>query len=316
MTAYVSRRLLQTIPTLLVASVAVWVIVYALPGDPASAILGDNVTPEALAAERARLGLDQSLVFQYWTWLTNVLQGDFGRSYFGGGGQVSALIARRAVPTLQLAVVSFAFGLLLSLPIGFFGSLMPRSIAAKLASAQSVLSLSIPTFWIGVIFILIFGVELGVLPSVSDYYPLWESPARALRHLLLPSLTLGIFIAGIFGRFLRQSLSETLSKDYVRTARAKGLRELVVVGRHALRNALLPFVTIVGLQFGTFIGGSVVTETVFNYPGLGRMLFTAISQRDYVLIQGATLIIIVAVTLINLIVDVLYAYLDPRISYS
>lgn len=316
MTAYVSRRLLQTIPTLLVASVAVWLIVYALPGDPASAILGDNVTPEALAAERARLGLDEPLLVQYWTWLTNVLQGDFGRSYFGGGGQVSALIARRAVPTLQLAVVSFAFGLLLALPIGFFGSLMPRSIAAKLASAQSVLSLSIPTFWIGVIFILIFGVRLGVLPSVSDYYPLWESPGQALRHLLLPSLTLGIFIAGIFGRFLRQSLSETLSKDYVRTARAKGLREGFVVGRHALRNALLPFVTVVGLQFGTFIGGSVVTETVFNYPGLGRMLFTAISQRDYVLIQGATLIIIVAVTLINLIVDILYAYLDPRISYS
>lgn len=315
MTAYVVRRLLQIIPTLIVASIAVWLIVYALPGDPATAILGENAPPEAYAFERERMGLDRPLVVQYLTWLGNILQGDFGLSYFGGE-EVGALLARRAVPTLQLALVAFFFGLLLALPIAFFGALAPNSIAGKLVTAQSVLSLSIPTFWIGILFILLFGVRLGVLPTVSDYFPLWESPGRALRNLLLPGLTLGIFVSAIFGRFLRQALSETLSKDYVRTARAKGLNEGFVVGRHAMRNALLPFVTIAGLQLGNFIGGAVVTESVFNYPGLGRLIFNAISQRDYVLVQGATLAIIVAVTFINLIVDVVYAYLDPRISYS
>ncbi len=315
MTTYVIRRLLQTIPTLFVASIAVWLIVYALPGDPASAIVGDNASPDAIALERLRMGLDQPLVAQYWTWLSNIFRGDFGHSYFGGE-EVGSMIARRALPTFQLGVVSFTFGILLALPIAFFGALMPRSIAARMATVQSVLSLSIPTFWVGVLFILVFGVKLGWLPAVSDYHPLWEAPGEALKHLLLPSLTLGIFVSGIFGRFLRQSLSETLDKDYVRTARAKGMREGFVVGRHALRNALLPFVTVVGLQFGTFIGGSVVTETVFNYPGIGRMLFTAISQRDYVVIQGTTLMIIAAVTFINLFVDVIYAYLDPRISYG
>lgn len=315
MTAYIVRRLLQTIPTLIVASIAVWLIVYALPGDPASAVLGDNVTPEALAFERERMGLDRPLVVQYLTWLGNILQGDFGQSYFGGE-EVGSLIARRVVPTIQLALVAFFFGVLLALPIAFFGALKPNSVPGRLATVQGVLSLSVPTFWIGVLFILIFGVQLGLFPTVSDYYPLWESPGEALYNLILPGLTLGIFISAIFGRFLRQALSETLSKDYVRTARAKGLNEGFVVGRHAVRNALLPFVTIAGLQLGNFIGGSVVTESVFNYPGLGRLMFTAISQRDYVLVQGATLVIIVAVTFINLIVDVIYAYLDPRISYS
>jgi peptide/nickel transport system permease protein len=249
------------------------------------------------------------------TWLGNVLQGDLGFSYFGGE-PVATRIARRLLPTIQLGVVSFAFGILLALPIAFFGSLTPRSILGRLASTQSVLSLSVPTFWIGVLFILVFGVQLGILPAVSDHYPFWESPGQALRHLLLPGLTLGIFVSAIFGRFLRQALTETLGKDYVRTARSKGLRETVVVGRHAMRNALLPFVTIAGLQFGNFIAGSVVTESVFNYPGIGRLVFTAILQRDYALVQATVLIIVVAVTVINLVVDLVYAYLDPRISYS
>ncbi|MEE6287857.1 ABC transporter permease [Georgenia sp. MJ173] len=315
MIAYVLRRLLQTVPTLIVASLLIWLIVYALPGDPAVALAGENATPEMVEYERQRMGLDQPLVNQYVTWMSNVLRGDFGQSYITGQ-EVSAAISRRLMPTFQLAFVSFVFALLLSIPIAFFGALKPKSFLGRLTSAQSILSLSVPTFWVGILLILVFAVQLQVLPAVSDYVPFWESPWQAMRNLLLPGLTLGIFISGILGRFLRQSLSETLGRDYVRTARAKGLGETFVVGRHALRNALLPFVTILGLQLGTFLGGTVVTESVFNYPGIGRMLLTAIEQRDYALIQGATLMIIAAVTLVNLIVDIVYAYLDPRISYA
>ncbi len=315
MTSYTLRRLLQAIPTLLVASVLIWLIVYALPGDPAVALAGENAPPEAVEYERRRMGLDQPLLAQYVTWIGNVLQGDFGHSYITGE-EVGAAIGRRLLPTLQLAVVSFSFAILLSIPIAFCGALAPRSVLGRLTSAQSVLSLSVPTFWVGILLILFLSVQASILPAVSDFVPFWENPMEALRFLLLPGLTLGIFISGILGRFLRQSLTETLGRDYVRTARAKGLHEWFVIGRHALRNALLPFVTVFGLQLGTFIGGTVVTESVFNYPGLGRLLLQAIEQRDYALIQGATLLIIVAVTLVNLVVDVVYAHLDPRISYA
>jgi len=315
MTAYVLRRLLQTLPTLFVASVLVWLMIYALPGDPAVAVAGDNAPAEAVEAARETMGLNQPLLAQYVTWIGNVVRGDLGISYITGE-EVSAAIGRRLIPSAQLALVAFGFAFLLSAPIAFFGALAPRSLLGRLTNAQAVLSLSVPTFWIGILLILFFAVRTNIFPPVSRYEPLWESPWQAFYNLILPGLTLGIFISGILGRFLRQSLSETLTKDYVRTARAKGQREALVVGRHALRNALLPFVTIVGLQFGTFIGGTVVTESVFNYPGLGRMFLAAIEQRDYVLIQATTLLIIIAVTLINLVVDIVYAYLDPRISYS
>jgi peptide/nickel transport system permease protein len=315
MTSYILRRLLQVIPTLFVASVLIWLIVYALPGDPAVAVAGDNASPEAVEAARQQMGLDRPLVSQYLTWIGNAVRGDFGESYISGQ-DVSETISRRLMPTVQLGVVSFTIAMILSLPIAFFGALRPRSVLGRLTSAQSILSLSVPTFWVGILLILFLAVQTKLLPAVSDYVPLWESPGEALRYLLLPGLTLGIYISGILGRFLRQSLSEALSKDYVRTARAKGLREMLVVGRHALRNAMLPFVTVLGLQIGTFIGGTVVTESVFNYPGLGRMLLSAIEQRDYVVIQAATLMIITIVTLVNLVVDLVYASLDPRITYS
>lgn len=315
MTQYIFRRILEIIPTLLVASILIWLLVYALPGDPAVAVAGDNATLEMVEYERERMGLDEPLLTQYVTWLGNAVQGDFGQSYITNE-DAGAAISRRLLPTLQLALISFFFALLLSLPIGFFGALAPRSLFGRLSNAQSVLSLGVPTFWVGILLILLFGLQLQLLPAVSDYVPFWEDPVSALRHLVLPGVTLGIFISGVLGRFLRESLTETLHRDYVRTARAKGLRAWVVFGRHALRNALLPFVTVLGLQLGTFIGGTVVTETVFNYPGLGRLLIDAIEQRDYAVIQGATLLIIVLVVAVNLIVDVTYSYLDPRIKLS
>ncbi len=315
MTTYIIRRFLQTVPTIFIASVLVWAMVYALPGDPVVAILGEDANPGAIAAERARLGLDKPIYAQYLTWIGNVFQGDLGFSYFGGEPVIDR-IRRRVMPTVQLGFVAFVIACILALPIAAFGSLRPKSLAGRAVSVQSVLSLSVPTFWVGVLFILFFAVQWNIFPSVSDYYPLWSDPWLALKSIFLPGLTLGIFVSAIFGRFLRQALTEVLSKDYVRTARSKGLREGIVVGRHALRNALLPFVTIAGLQMSSFISGSVVTESVFSYPGIGRLIYTAILQRDYALIQGTTLLIVVAVTVINLVVDVIYAYLDPRISYS
>lgn len=315
MTTYILRRLLQAIPTIFIASVLVWAMVYALPGDPVLALLGEEPNPEAVAAERERLGLDEPIPVQYATWLGNVLQGDLGYSYFGGEAVVDR-IQRRVLPTIQLTAFALGFALLLATPIVFFGSLWPKSIPGRLVSVQSALSLSVPTFWIGILFILFFAVRRPWFPAVSDYYPLFREPGLAIQNTVLPGLTLGIFVSAIFGRFLRQALTSVLNKDYVRTARAKGLREANVVGRHAMRNALLPFVTVVGLQVSSFISGSVVTESVFSYPGLGRLIYTAISQRDYALVQGTTLVIVVAVILITLIVDILYAYLDPRISYA
>jgi peptide/nickel transport system permease protein len=315
MISYLVRRLLQVIPTIFVASLLIWGIVYALPGDPIGAILGDNATPAAIAFERERLGLDRPIALQYLTWAGNFFRGDLGFSYFGGE-PVAARIARAVLPTLQLGAAAFIFGILLALPIAFFGAVAPGSFVARLTSAQSALSLSVPTFLIGVLFIFVFGVRLQVLPTASAYVPFFQNPIEAVKNLLLPGLTLGIFVSAVFGRFLRHALLDVLGKDYVRTARSKGLRESIVVGRHALRNALLPFVTVAGLQLGSFISGSVVTESVFNYPGLGRLLLTAITQRDYALIQATTMMVVLAVMLINLLVDLVYAALDPRISYS
>jgi peptide/nickel transport system permease protein len=315
MTTYIIRRLLQAIPTVFIATVIIWAMVYALPGDPALALLGEEPTAEAYAAERERLGLDEPIYIQYTTWLANVWQGDLGYSYFGGEA-VSERISRTIMPSVQLAIFALFFAFLLAAPIVIFGSLWPESFAGKAVSVQSALSLSIPTFWMGILFILFFAVRLHWFPAVSDYYPFFEEPLLAFRNTFLPALTLGIFVSAIFGRFLRQALTEVLNKDYVRTARAKGMKEASVIGRHALRNALLPFVTIVGLQVSSFISGSVVTESVFSYPGLGRLTYTAILQRDYALIQGTTLVIVIGVILITLMVDILYAYLDPRISYS
>jgi peptide/nickel transport system permease protein len=229
---------------------------------------------------------------------------------------VASLIAERLPATAQLGVAATLFGLVLGVPVAIISALRPGGWLDRTLSGWSALALGVPTFWLGILLILLFAVELRWLPSASAYVPLWQSPLEGLRNLLLPALTLGVYVSGIFARFLRAALVAELRADYVRTARAKGLPERDVVGRHVMRNALLPFVTIVGLMMANFIGGTVVTESVFTYPGLGRLLIQAISTRDYPLIQGCILFILVVFVLINLLVDVLYAYIDPRINYD
>ncbi|MGA1287166.1 MAG: ABC transporter permease [Rubrivivax sp.] len=315
MTGFILRRLMQLLPVLVVASMGIWLMIYAVPGSPVGALVGENATPEQIADTVKRLGLDQPLAVQYWTWLRNALQGDLGLS-IQSREPVVDLIAHRIPATIQLGVAATVVGLLLGVPVAVLSALRPNSWLDRTLSGWSALALGVPTFWLGILLILLFAVTLRWLPSASAYVSIFESPWQALRNLALPALTLGVYVSGIFARFLRASLLGELRADYVRTARAKGLPERDVVGRHVMRNALLPFVTIVGLMMATFIGGTVVTEAVFTYPGLGRLLIQAIGTRDYPLIQGCILFILVVFVLINLAVDVLYAYIDPRIDYD
>jgi peptide/nickel transport system permease protein len=311
---YIALRLVQLVPVLFLASIAVWLMIYLIPGDPAVAILGPDVTPEQIARARVQMGLDQPLPVQYALWLGRVLQGDLGVSYVGSM-PVRGLLAQRIPVTLQLTVAALIVALAIAAPLGIASAVRPRSLVGRVAGIYNALAMAIPTFWLGILLVLLFGLQLKLLPT-SGFVPIWEEPGRALQFLVLPAVTLGLHISAVLTRFTRAALLETLYQDYVRTARAKGLRDRTVVGVHALRNALIPVVTVVGLQFGAFMGGAVITEAIFDYPGLGRMLLQAIVQRDYTVIQGAILFVVCAFVLINLATDVLYAYLDPRIRYA
>jgi peptide/nickel transport system permease protein len=312
---YILRRLAQMIPVVVLASVAIWAMIYAVPGSPVGALVGENATQEQIKETISRLGLDRPMLVQYWSWLTAALRGDLGLS-IQSRDPVAALILGRVPATLQLGLAATVVGLLLGIPVAIVSALTPGSWVDRALSGWSALALGVPTFWLGILLILLFAVELHWLPSASGYVPFFEDPVRAVRNLLLPAVTLGVYVSGIFARFLRAALLGELKADYVRTARAKGLRERDVVIGHVMRNALLPFITVVGLMMASFIGGTVVTEAVFTYPGMGRLLIQAISTRDYPLIQGCILFILLIYVVINLMVDVLYAYIDPRIDYS
>jgi peptide/nickel transport system permease protein len=315
MIGFVLRRFGQLLPVLLLASIGIWAMIFAVPGGPIGMLVGENATPEAIAAAEKQFGLDRPAVVQYLDWLWNALQGNFGMSIHGRE-PVLHLIGQRLPATLHLAVAATIVSLVIGIPVAILSALKPGSWIDRVLSAWSALALGVPTFWLGILLILLFAVELHWLPSASGYVPIWEDPLVALRNLALPALTLGVYVSGILARFLRASLVGELRADYVRTARSKGLPERQVVGTHIMRNALLPFVTIVGLMMANFIGGAVVTEAVFTYPGLGRLLIQAISTRDYPLIQGCIVVILVLYIGINMAVDVLYAYIDPRIEYS
>ncbi len=315
MIAFVGRRLAQLLPVLLIASIGIWGMIYAVPGGPVGSIVGPDATPEQIQAAIRRLGLDRPVLAQYWSWLSHAARGDFGISIQSREPVLDLIIAR--IPaTVQLGVGATLIGLLLGVPVALVSALRPGGWLDRLLSGWNAVAMGVPTFWLGILLILLFAVFLRWLPSASAYIPVWQSPLLAVKNVFLPSLTLGVYVSGIFARFLRASLVGELKADYVRTARSKGLSESAIVRGHVLRNALLPFVTVVGLMMANFIGGAVVTEAVFTYPGLGRLLIQAIGTRDYPLIQGAILFILVIYVLINLAVDVVYAYIDPRIEYG
>jgi peptide/nickel transport system permease protein len=308
---YVLRRLAQAVPVLLLSSVAIFLLLRLIPGDPAYVILGSDARPEQIQAVREDLRLDDPLPVQYVVWLGRVLQGDLGYSY-RNKYPATELIAGKLPATLQLTIGGFTVALMLAIPMGVAAAVWPYSWLARLVAWYAGLGIAVPSFWLGILLSLFVGLHLKWLPP-SGYAPLWPDPLTGLKYMILPSLTLGLGISAVLSRYLRASLLEVLNHDYVRTARAKGLGERLVIGRHAVRNALIPVVTILGLQIGAFMGGAVITEAVFDWPGLGRAFWNAVGNRDYNVVQAIVLFVVLSFILVNLMTDLVCAYLDPRI---
>jgi len=302
------------IPALFIVSVAVFLIVHLIPGDPAKIIAGPNATDEQLAALTRRLGLDQPLWAQYVTWLRNVLTGNMGYSFINNY-PVNKMIALRVPATLELALVSAVIAVLISFPLGIVSALRPGSIVDFVSTLFSALSFAVPGFWLAILLILLFSLRFHLLPP-SGRPDFSEQPAEHLRSLVMPAFTLGLGIAAKLARYLRSSMLDVLDQDYVRTARAKGLRERVVTVRHVLRNALIPVITVLGLQTGDLLSGAIIVESVFAWPGVGRLTVQAIGWRDYSLLQADVLYIVLAFMVINLLTDLAYGFIDPRIRYG
>jgi peptide/nickel transport system permease protein len=311
MTAYILRRLAQAVPTVILTTVLIFLILHLVPGDPAAVLAGSDAPPDVVEALRREMGLDRSLPVQYLFWLSRVLRGDLGVSYVSKF-PVWTLILRRLPATLELTVAGLAVGVILGMPAGILAAIRRGRLLDFLVTSSSALFLSVPNFWIGITFILAFALALNWLPP-SGRVPLVENPLTAIKFLILPALTLGMHIAAIFARFSRTALLEVLNEPFIRTARAKGLREWVVIVRHAFRNALLPVLTILGLQAGYLLGGAVVVESVFAWPGLGRMIVESIGNRDYTAVQGVLLVFVGMFVLVNLLTDLAYGWADPRI---
>jgi peptide/nickel transport system permease protein len=310
MLKYISRRLLQAIPTLLISSIFVFLIIRAIPGDPARTIVGLDAPIEEVEAVRVELGLDQPIPIQYIRWIRRALRGDLGKSAVNRF-PVNEIIAMKFPATVELAVAAMLAALAVSVPLGIIAALKAGTRFDYFVSVLSALYQGAPNFWVGIMYILIFSVNLKLLPP-SGRVPLLEAPARALQSLIMPVITLCMPMAMGQMRFVRASLLEVLNQDYVRTAYAKGLRERIVVIRHALRNALVPVVTVLGIQFGHLLGGAVIVESLFGWPGLGRSLVESITNRDYAITQGGLLYMVTVFVLVNLAVDVLYGIIDPR----
>jgi peptide/nickel transport system permease protein len=305
------RRAGASLIVLLVASVVVFAGVRALPGDPALALAGEDRSARALTAIRAKYGLDQPVPVQYVRWLGHVVRGDFGSSTRTGLGVGSTILDRLPV-TLELAFLSLLVAVGLGVSLGVLAAVRRGSVADYAGSTAALVGLSVPHFWLGLMLILLFAIGLGVLPA-SGFVPLFADPIDNLRHMLLPAVVLGTGFSAVIFRQTRAAMLESLSTDYVRTARAKGLAERQVVGSHALRNSLLTVVTLIGLQLGQLISGAVVTEQVFVLPGFGKLTLDAVFQRDYPVIEGVVLLTTVGYVVINFVVDLLYSVLNPRI---
>ncbi len=314
MTRYIIRRLLYALFIIWGCATIVFFMLRLVPGDPTSVMLGGEYSPEAAEQLRKNLGLDEPLYVQYVTWFGNVLQGDLGRS-IATKEPVTRAISRALPKTLSITALGFTIGVVIAIPMGMLAALKRGSAFDFIASTATFAGISLPTFWFGIVFILIFAVKLGWLPSVG-----YVSPSEGLwpwfQHLLLPGLAAGVGEAAILMRFMRAGLLEVLGSDYIRTARATGLSERRVILSHAMRTALIPVVTVAGLSLAGLLGGLVITETVFSISGIGRLLTSAIFNKDYPIVQGVILLITLIFVLANLAVDIAYTVLDPRIRYG
>ncbi|MCL5109196.1 MAG: ABC transporter permease [Chloroflexi bacterium] len=311
MASYIARRLLQLVPVLLLASIVIFGLMRLIPGDPAQVLAGEDASPERIQEVRVRLGLDQPLPMQYVVWLGRVLQGDLGESVISGQS-VATILSQKLPATAELAVGALLLALVVGIPLGVTAALRRGSGLDLAVTAYTSIVLGIPNFWLGLLLIIVFVVMLNWLPP-GGRVPFTENPLEAIKYLLMPVLTLSIRASGIFIRFTRTAMLEVLPEDYVRTARAKGLTESAVVLRHALRCALIPVVTIVGLEFGRLLAGAVIAEQIFAWPGVGRLIIQSVGQRDYAIVQGVLLLLVAVFVLINLLTDLMYGFLDPRI---
>ena len=312
MRRFVLRRLLQSAVALLGVTLVVFLLLQLVPGDPVRVALGTRFDPETYEALRARAGLDQHPVLQYFGYLGNALTGDLGVS-FRSGEPVTGIVLARLPATLSLALTALALALLIAFPLGVISAVRSGSVLDHAVRVFSQFGVSVPDFWMGIVGIVLFAGVLGWLPP-SGYVALTDDPAGWLSHVILPAAAVGLVTASILTRFIRSSVLEVLSQEYVRTAEAKGLRRRVVVLRHVLRNALIPVVTVVAVQLASLLGGVIVIEVLFAWPGIGRLTYDAVQARDYPVLQGAVLLVATLFLLVNFLVDILYARLDPRIS--
>ncbi len=311
MIAFVARRLIESIPVLFLATVLIFLGLRLLPGDPALVLAGQDATPETLQAIRQANGLDQPLPVQYVIWLGNVAHGDLGVSFFTRT-PVSQLLSQRIPATLELGIAGMLLSIVLGVPTGIVAAVQSHRTPDWVVSAFNGLAVAVPGFWLGILSIILFSLVLGWLPP-GGHGDFLRDPVGELKFLLLPAVTLALPFAAGLSRLVKGSMLEVLHDDYVRTARAKGVTENGVVWHHALRNALVPVATILGLQFGRLLGGAVITESVFSWPGVGRLIRDSIGNRDYAVVQACLLLLVVVFVLINLLTDITYGALDPRI---
>ncbi|HVH31729.1 MAG TPA: ABC transporter permease [bacterium] len=311
MSRYLVRRLLLTLPVLFFVSLIVFSLIALIPGDPARIMLGEEVSKTALEALRKDLGLDRPLVVRYFIWLTHLLRGDLGHSVRDGRTVLDTLLLKLPV-TIELAVASLIVAWAIAIPAGVLAAYKQRTTLDYTATAVALAGVSIPNFWLGIMLIYLLAVNRHILPP-SGYVEPWIDLPRNAQLMVMPAIVLGTALAALVMRLLRSSMLEVLGSDFIRTARAKGLTDAVVVTRHALKNAMIPVVTIMGLQLSGLLGGAVITETIFSVPGLGRLTVDSILTRDYPMVQGVVLLAALAVVATNLTVDLTYAVLDPRI---
>lgn len=311
---YLCRRVISIVPVLFLLTLIVFSMLYLIPGDPVEMMLGAEADPRAVAALRNELGLNHPLYEQYLVWLGRVLQGDLGRS-FRTNEPVAEAVMKRLPVTLELTILSLLVSLAIGLPAGIISATRRNSHLDALSTTVAMLGVSLPSFFLGILMIFVFALHLRWL-APSGFVPLGTSWMENLKLMIMPSITLGAAMAGTITRFTRSSMLEVLSQEYILTARAKGLRERVVIRVHALKNAMIPIVTIVGLEVGTLMGGAVLVETIFALPGVGRLIVNNIFARDFPIVQGAVLFLALVRLGTNLTVDLLYAYLDPRIRYA
>ncbi len=314
MTGIVVSRLLSALPILLIVSLITFAMIHLIPGDPAAAIAGLSATPEQIANIRHDLGLDQPLATQFVRWYANLLHGDLGRSLLLGQPVLQATLFRLPV-TIGLSLYALVITLVIGLVTGVLAALRQNTWVDQAAMMFAMIGISVPNFYLGLLMIILFAVDLGWLPS-GGYVSLWDDPLGWLASMTMPAISLALLLAGLLARITRSTMLEVLRQDYIRTARAKGLPRRLVVVKHALSNALIPIVTVIGIIVSLLISGSVVTETLFSIPGIGQLLTQAVLNRDYPMVQGGLLIVTALLVLVNIGVDVVYAFLDPRVRYD